>query len=124
MKEDAEKHAEEDAAKKEGIEIKNQAETLVFQTEKTLKDAGDKVPVEVGQKVTEKVEVLKELLKQESPDLEKLKAGIEDLNEEIQQIGASMYQQPDDENVTVHDNNDEEVVDGEEVEEEAKEEKE
>lgn len=122
MKEEAEKFADEDAKKKESIEVKNQAETLVFQTEKTLKEAGDKVPVEVGQSVTEKVEALKELLKAENPNPDALKSATEDLNQEIQKIGASMYQKPgnDDDGVRVNDMNndsDEEVVEGETVDE-------
>lgn len=126
MREEAEKHAEEDAAKKETIEIRNQAESLVFQTEKTLKEHGDNVPVEVGQTVTEKVEALKEVLKKEDADTEAIKSSMEELNAEIQKIGESMYQQPgaeapteDDDSVRVKDVSEDEVVEGETVEEDS-----
>jgi molecular chaperone DnaK len=124
MREEAEKFAEEDAKKKETIEVRNQAESLVFQTEKTLKENDDKIPAEVGQTVTEKVEALKEVLKNEDADTEAIKSSMEELNQEIQKIGEAMYQQPgaeagaeEDDSVRVKDVSEDETVEGEVVEE-------
>lgn len=95
MQEDAEKFAEEDKLKKEAVETKNNAESLVFQTEKTLKEAGDKVTDDIKQPVEQKLTALKDLLAAETPDLEAIKTASEDLSQEIQKIGAAMYQQAD-----------------------------
>jgi len=90
MKKDAESHAEEDKKKREAIEVKNAAETLVYSSEKALKDAGDKVKVETGQMVTEKIEAVKDSLKGE--DTEKIKKATEELSETIQKVGQELYQ--------------------------------
>lgn len=90
MKKDAEEHAEDDKKKKESIEAKNSLETLIYSSEKALKDAGDKVKVETGQAVTEKIEAAKEALKSE--DSEKMKKAGEELSETIQKVGAELYE--------------------------------
>jgi len=89
MKKDAEEHADEDKKKKEAIEAKNSLETLIYSSEKALKDAGDKVKVETGQAVTEKIEAAKEALK--SDDVEKIKKAGEELSETIQKVGSELY---------------------------------
>jgi len=68
MQKDAEAHAEEDKKKREAIEAKNSLETLIYSSEKALKDAGDKVKLETGKAVTEKIDAAKEALVK---DLEK-----------------------------------------------------
>ena len=93
MKKEAEMHADEDKKKKEGVETRIQAESLVTQTERTLKDAGDKVGDDVKGPVEEKLKALKELLENEEADLDEIKAKTEALSEEIQKVGAAMYQQ-------------------------------
>ena len=130
MRQDAEKHAEEDEKKKAAVEVRNNAESLVFQTEKTLKDAGDKVEDDVKGPIEEKVKELKELLEVEDGDIDSIKEKTEELSQEIQKIGAAMYQQEgqaDDDGVTVNDmnedNNDEEVIEAEESEESEEKEK-
>lgn len=90
MKKDAEEHADEDKKKKEKIEIKNNAETLVSSTEKTLKDAGDKVDKKVKKTVEEKVDALKKV--KDSDDIEAIKKASEELSQEIQKVGQQMYQ--------------------------------
>ncbi len=92
MRQEAEKYADEDKAKKEIIEIKNNSESLIYQTEKVLKDAGDKVTDDIKKPVEEKVATLKGLLEAENIDLEATKTAYEDLNQEIQKIGSAMYQ--------------------------------
>lgn len=89
MTKDAAAHAEEDRKKKETVETRNQAEAMVYQTEKTLRDLGDKVPSDVKKEVEPKLEALKTAQKGE--DLAALKKTMEDLNQTVQKIGAAMY---------------------------------
>ncbi|MBU0981845.1 molecular chaperone DnaK [Patescibacteria group bacterium] len=95
LRKEAELHAEEDKKKKESVEIRIQAESLVTQTERTLKDAGDRVTPEVKAPVEEKLKALKELLENKEADLDEVKQKTEELSQEIQKVGAAMYQQPD-----------------------------
>ena len=90
MKKDAEAHAEEDKKKKESIEIKNTAETMVYTTEKMLKEAGDKVNADDKKAVEEKLEELKKL--KDSEDLEAIKKASDELAQVAQKVGAAMYQ--------------------------------
>ncbi|MBU2566906.1 molecular chaperone DnaK [Patescibacteria group bacterium] len=90
MKKDAEAHAEEDKKKKESIEIKNTAETMVYTTEKMLKEAGDKVNTDDKKAVEEKLEELKKL--KDSEDLEAIKKASDELAQVAQKVGAAMYQ--------------------------------
>jgi len=95
MRKDAETHADEDKKKREAIEVKNGAETLVYSSEKALKDAGDKVKVETGRAVTEKIDAVKEALK--TDDTDKIKKAADELSETIQKVGQELYsQKPED----------------------------
>ncbi len=89
MKKDAEAHAEEDKKKKEGIEARNLAENMIYSTEKTLKDAGDKVDKDKKKQVEEKVEELKKV--KDSDKIEEIKQKTDDLSKVIQEVGADMY---------------------------------
>ncbi|HJN85517.1 MAG TPA: molecular chaperone DnaK, partial [Patescibacteria group bacterium] len=90
MKKDAEAHAEEDKKKREGIEIKNQADTMVYTTEKMLSEAGDEVTDEDKKPVTEKLEALKAI--KDGEDLEAIKAAADELATVAQKVGAKMYE--------------------------------
>ncbi|OGJ53780.1 molecular chaperone DnaK, partial [Candidatus Peregrinibacteria bacterium RIFOXYC2_FULL_33_13] len=79
MKKEAEKFAEEDKQKKQEIETKNQAESLIYQTEKTLRDAGDKVDASLKTQVQEKVDFLKKLLENKDANTEEIKKETENL---------------------------------------------
>lgn len=92
MKQEAEANAAEDAKKKERIEARNQADSMVFTAEKSLKDAGDKVPAELKTEVEDKVKAVKEIL--ETGSKEDLDAKTKDLMESMQKIGSAMYEQP------------------------------
>ncbi len=94
MKADAQAHAAEDKKKREVIDLKNQAESLIFTTEKTLKDAGDKVDAETRKTVMDKVEDLKK--SKDGEDKELIQQNYDALSAEIQKVGAAMYgqQQP------------------------------
>ncbi|MBI4085604.1 MAG: molecular chaperone DnaK [Candidatus Liptonbacteria bacterium] len=94
LKSEAAKYASEDQKKRDMAEARNQAETLVYVAEKSLKDAGDKVPNEIKTAVNEKTENLKKAL-QENADIETLKSGIAELSAEIQKIGQNAYNQGD-----------------------------
>ena len=97
MKRDAETHAEEDRKKKEGIEIKNMADTLVYTTEKALRDAGDKVTPEIKKEIEEKIEALKKI--KDSDNIEEVKKATQELSQIIQKIGAELYKTaPDNKN--------------------------
>jgi len=87
---EAEKHTEEDKLKKERVEARNQADTLIFTAEKTLKDAGDKVKKEDKEDIEKKVKDLKEVLDSASQD--ELDAKAKDLSEALQKVGAAMYE--------------------------------
>ncbi len=90
MKQDASAHAEEDKKKKELIETKNLAETLIFTTEKALKEAGDKVSEEEKKKIEEKITALKEV--KDKDDKEAIQKASEELSQAAQKIGEIMYQ--------------------------------
>jgi molecular chaperone DnaK len=91
MKKDAEVHAAEDQKKKEFIEAKNIADNLIYQSEKTLKDAGDKVSAEAKKEVEDKISELKKV--KDGDNMEEIKKKTEELSAAIQKIGAQMYQQ-------------------------------
>lgn len=91
MKKDAEVHAEEDKKRKEKVEAKNIAESLVYSTEKALKDSGDKIAEDKKKPVIEKMEALKEVLKKEDATTEDIKKATEEFSAEAQKIGEELY---------------------------------
>ncbi|MCP6719141.1 MAG: molecular chaperone DnaK [Patescibacteria group bacterium] len=90
MKKEAELHAEEDKKKKELIEVKNTADTLIYAAEKTLKELGEKISPDVKKEIEEKMEGLKKV--KESDNIEDIKSKTSDLSQVVQKIGAEMYQ--------------------------------
>ncbi|MDP2741415.1 MAG: molecular chaperone DnaK [bacterium] len=95
MKKEAELHAEEDKLKQSLIETKNLADTLIYTSEKTLREAGDKVQADLKKEVEEKIEVLKKA--KESDNIEEIKNKTQELSQAIQKVGAELYkQQPKD----------------------------
>jgi molecular chaperone DnaK len=91
MKQDAQVHAEEDKKRKEKVEAKNIAESLVYSTEKALKDSGDKISEDKKKPVIEKMEALKEVLKKEESTTEDIKKATEEFSTEAQKIGEELY---------------------------------
>jgi molecular chaperone DnaK len=91
MKKEAEVYAEDDKKKKESVELTNQAEAVIFSTEKMLKESAEKMKSE------DKVELEKELAElkkaKEANDLEGIKKQLEAVNQVAQKIGAAMYEQ-------------------------------
>ncbi|MCG2693840.1 molecular chaperone DnaK, partial [Candidatus Parcubacteria bacterium] len=113
MKKDAELHADEDKKKKEQIDVVNQADTMIYSTEKLIKDAGDKMADGDKKEMQEKTDLLKKA--KEANDLEDMKKKMEDLNQIAQKIGAEMYQ-----NSTKQENNKTQEQGEEEKKEDAK----
>lgn len=93
MRKDAEAHADEDRKRKELIEARNHADSVVYTTEKTLKDNGDKVPADLKSEAEESAKKVRDLMTSE--DAEAIKKAADDLGQVLQKLGASMYQQPE-----------------------------
>jgi len=93
MQREAQEHEAEDQKKKEAIDIKNGADALIFSSEKTIKDMGDKVNAADKEKVEKAIADLKEAVK--TDDVEKIKVASEALNSSIHGITQQMYQQAD-----------------------------
>ncbi len=93
MIKDAEQYAEEDRQRKEAVEARNQAEGMVYQTEKFLADNADKIPAEVKTEVEADVKTLKEALEAHdgAGDADAIAAGLAKLGESSQKMGAAMY---------------------------------
>ena len=91
MKRDAEEHEKEDSAKKDIIETKNNAENLVYQTEKQLDENKDKLSKDDMSDIKSKLDDLKKA--NESDDIEKIKKSVEDLNSSWQKVSQQMYQE-------------------------------
>src|SRR5258705_7020490 len=89
MVRDAEQYAEEDRKRRESVENRNQAESLVYQTEKFLSENEDKVPEEVKTEVKDAVSELKKALEGEDADV--IKAASEKLAQSSQKMGAAIY---------------------------------
>ncbi|WP_103354010.1 molecular chaperone DnaK [Amycolatopsis sp. CA-128772] len=89
MVKDAEAHAEEDKTRREEAETRNQAETLVYQTEKFLKDNDDKLPEDLKAKVKSAIDESNEALK--GTDSTKIRESIEKLNAASQELGTALY---------------------------------
>ena len=91
MVKEAEAHAAEDKQRREEVEVRNQADSLVYQAEKTIKEAGDKVDKALAEKVQTAADKLKETLK--SGTLEQIKADTEELTKPLHELAGALYQQ-------------------------------
>ncbi len=92
MMREAEQHADEDRKRREEAEVRNQAESLVYQTEKFVKENDEKLPSDVKDGVNAALGEAQEALK--GTDTDAIKASMEKLATESQKLGAAMYQQP------------------------------
>ncbi|MHC4694803.1 MAG: Hsp70 family protein, partial [Planctomycetota bacterium] len=90
MTKDAESHAEEDKKKRELIDLKNQADQLIYSTEKTLKEHGDKVPAETRGNIESAVNNLKEAVKGDNADA--IRKAVENLSTVGQELGKVLYE--------------------------------
>jgi molecular chaperone DnaK len=115
LRQDAEAHAAEDEQRRNEIELRNQADSLAYTAEKTLRDNADKVPDDVKTEVEEKVKAVRDALSGQDP--EAVRRATAELSESMQKIGAAMYGQPGEpgapEEVTADATPDEGTVEGE-----------
>jgi molecular chaperone DnaK len=122
MVDDAEAHADDDRTKKEEAEIRNNADTLIYTTEKTIKDLGDKVPEETKTACEDAIAEVKKAL--EGDDIDALKAASEKLQETSYKLAEIVYQEAQAESTQAEGEpagepaGDEEVADYEVVDEE------
>jgi molecular chaperone DnaK len=91
MVRDAEQYAEEDAKRREAVELRNQADSLVYSTEKFLSENDEKLPEDVKTEVQSDVDALKKLLEDENTDNETFTSAISKLGESSQKMGAAIY---------------------------------
>jgi molecular chaperone DnaK len=91
MVKDAEAHADEDKRRREEAEVRNQAETLVYQTEKFVKDNDEKIPADIKDRVNSAIKDANDALK--GTDIEAIKTAVEKLSTEAQTIGQAVYAQ-------------------------------
>jgi len=91
MKREAEMHAADDTRKREEVEARNMADTLVYTAEKTLREHGDKVPSNLKSEVDAKIAAVKSAL--QGGDVQQLKRTTQELSDAMQKVGAAVYQQ-------------------------------
>jgi molecular chaperone DnaK len=89
MTKEAEMHAEEDKKKKDAVEARNLADTLVYTTEKALREAGEKISADKKKPVEEKIAALKKI--KDGDDTAAIKKATEELSQEAQKIGQELY---------------------------------
>lgn len=92
MQRDAEAHAEEDRKKYQLIEAKNRADALVYNAEKSLRDAGDKIPADIKSEIEGKIEALKRA-KESAITAGEIEASEQGLSASLQKIGEILYKQ-------------------------------
>ena len=121
MVKEAEANAEADKKKREGVDVKNQADTMIHSAEKNLKEFGDKVSEQEKNTIENDIKALKEAVA--SDDTDKIKSGLEALTQSSMKLGEAMYKaqqqdapnpnEPSDKTATGSDQNNEKVVDAE-----------
>ena len=112
MVNDAEQFAEEDKAKRDGVEVKNQAETLIYSTEKSVSELGEKLPEEDKTKIEACCEQLKKSV--ESDDVNAIKSDLEALTQASHKMAELLYSQQAEQQATDHEQGNEDNQDGEE----------
>ena len=88
---EAEQHAEEDKKRQEEIEIRNNADSMIYTSEKTLEELGDKVDADKKSKIEGLIKELRELIA--GDDLDSIKSKTDELTKIVQEIGAAIYQE-------------------------------
>lgn len=90
---EAEQYAAEDKKAKEEVEVRNQADSMVYQTEKTLGELGDKITEDEKKGIQDEVDKLKELLKAQQPDVEAVKTQTEEVSKKFYAVSEKLYQE-------------------------------
>jgi len=91
MQREAEAHATEDTKRKEEVEARNMADTLVYTAEKTQREHKDKIPADLNQEVENKIAALRSSLP--GSDIESIRRATQELSDVMQKVGAAVYQQ-------------------------------
>ncbi len=92
MKKDAEANAEADLKRKELVEVRNNADNTIYAAENLLRENGDKIPGDTKKEVEDSISSLRGVVNDDNAD--RIRTATESLNQSIQKVGASMYQQP------------------------------
>ncbi len=111
MVHEAEQHASEDQARRERIELKNSADNLAYQAEKTLTDLGDQVPADSKSNIEGLVASLRDAVQRD--DESAMRSGMEQLQQALMQVGQAAYAQGDGQQQADGNGKDEGVVEGE-----------
>jgi molecular chaperone DnaK len=93
MVQDAERHRQEDESRKEEVEARNNADSLVYQAEKLLREQGEQIPDDLKSEVEGKIAACRSVMG--GQDIAQLQKTVQELSQSLQKIGAAMYQQPD-----------------------------
>jgi molecular chaperone DnaK len=91
MKREADVHASEDTKRKEEVEVKNQADTLAYTAEKTLRDNKDKIPADLNTEIEGKIKEVRSAL--QGSDVNAINRAMQDLNTAMQKVGSAVYGQ-------------------------------
>jgi molecular chaperone DnaK len=117
MVHEAERYGQEDEKRREEVEARNNADSLVYQAEKLMREQGEQIPDDIKSEVEGKVAACRSAL--EGQDVAAIRSTVQELSESLQKVGASMYQQqpgsppPEGEEFTTPPDEDEDVVEGE-----------
>ncbi len=116
MVQESERYGQEDEKRREEVEVRNNADSLVYQAEKLMGEQGEQVPDDVKSEVEEKVAACRSALQEQ--DVAAIQRTVQELSESLQKVGASMYQQPgspppEGEETATPADDDEDVVEGE-----------
>ena len=116
MVKDSKRYASEDRKRKEQVEARNAADTIIYQAEKTLREQGDKVPADVRNEVESHISGLRSIL--DTGSAEEVRRRAQDLSDSLQKVGAAMYEQqapppPPDGEAGGAPGSDEDIVEGE-----------
>jgi molecular chaperone DnaK len=93
MVREAEEHADEDRQRREAISLRNDAESMVFQAEKTLSEYGDRIPDDVKSELDQSVQAVKEILDKDRENVDRLKPAYETMVQTLSKVGTAMYSQ-------------------------------
>jgi len=92
MQREAEQHAADDAKRREEVETRNQADTLAYTAEKTIREQGEKVPADLKQQAEDKIAQVRSAL--QGSDIAEVQRTMQELSAVLQQVGSSVYQEP------------------------------
>jgi molecular chaperone DnaK len=92
MVREAEQHAQEDRERKEEIEVRNRADSLAYQAERTLKDMGEKITVGLRSEIEEKVKAVRNAIS--AQNVGSMQSSMNELEQAMQRIGQEIYGQP------------------------------